>query len=324
VVVTGAAGFLGTKLASRLLQRKTLCGPDGDQEAIDEVLLVDTGCRDAPVSDARVKMASGDVSDAAFVRGIVDRDTGAIFHLAAVVSSAAEADFDKGLRVNLDATRALLEACRALPRVPRFIFASSLAVYGGEPRSSIDDDTALHPQTSYGAQKACCELLVNDYSRKGFVDGRAPRLPAIVVRPGAPNAAASTWASSIIREPLAGKDVGCPVSPASTMLMMSARRAVSALEMMAEIPGAKLGSRRALCLPGITVSAGEIHAALSRIAGEAAANRIQWAPDAAIQKIVDGWPGRIDAKRARALGIEGDTSIEEIIAAYIRGQPQAQ
>src|SRR6202047_5119144 len=203
VVITGGCGFLGRRVALSLLER-------GD---VDELVLFDNAPSALPLpEDERLALLTGDIADSATVRAAIAPGTDAVYHLAAVVSGEAEADTDLGYRVNLDGTRAALEACRALGTTPRLIFASSLAVYGGRLPPDVGDDTPLRPQTSYGTQKAIGELLVNDYSRKGFLDGRALRLPTVVVRPGRPNRAASTFASSIIREPLAGKEAGCPVA----------------------------------------------------------------------------------------------------------------
>ena len=203
VVVTGGCGFLGRRVALRLLER-------GD---IDELVLFDNAPSALPLpEDERLRLVTGDIADPAAVRGVIFPGTSSVFHLAAVVSGEAEADTDLGYRVNLAGTHAILEACRALGNCPRLIFASSLAVYGGALPPAVGDDTPLTPQTSYGTQKAIGELMVNDYSRKGFADGRALRLPTVVVRPGRPNRAASTFASSMIREPLSGREAVCPVS----------------------------------------------------------------------------------------------------------------
>jgi nucleoside-diphosphate-sugar epimerase len=200
------------------------------------------------------------------------------------------------------------------------VFASSVAVYGGDMPEVLDDATILTPQTSYGAQKAAGELLLNDYSRKGFVDGRALRLPTIVVRPGRPNRAASTFASSIIREPLAGQQAICPVERDAEMYVLSPRRVIQDLIHAFELPAADFGMTRMLTLPGITVSIGEMVDALEAVAGAEVARRIQWQPDARIQKIVAGWPARFDARRARAMGFEPDTDVAEIIRAHIEDE----
>ncbi|MGC2412432.1 MAG: D-erythronate dehydrogenase, partial [Stellaceae bacterium] len=249
IVITGGCGFLGRRVAIRLLEHGSGLGP------IDELVLFDNAAPALPLpEDKRVRLVTGDIADPATVRRLIAPGTEAVFHLAAIVSGEAEANTDLGYRVNLDGTRAVLDACRALGTSPRLVFASSLAVYGGTLPPSVGDDTALTPQTSYGTQKALGELLVNDYSRKGFVDGRALRLPTVVVRPGRPNRAASTFASSIIREPLSGQDAVCPVSPDTVMALASPRRIVEGLVHALDLPGAAFGTSRSLQLPGFSVA----------------------------------------------------------------------
>ncbi len=228
VLITGGAGFLGRRLAAQLLARGELAGPNGAPERIDELLLLDV-VEASGFSDARVKTLVGDIADRAVLERAIDTQTGAIFHLAAIVSGQAEADFELGMRINLDASRSLLEVCRALGHRPRVLFTSSVAVYGGELPEVVLDETALNPQSSYGTQKAIAELLLGDYARRGFVDGRVLRLPTISVRPGRPNAAASSFASGIIREPLNGEDAVCPVPLDTRLWLLSPRRAIDAL-----------------------------------------------------------------------------------------------
>src|SRR5260370_33363124 len=214
VVITGGCGFLGQRVALQLLARSD----------VDELVLFDNAPPALPQQDdKRLSVVTGDIADREAVRRVISGGTHSVFRLAAVVRGQAEADTDLGYRVNLDGTRAVLEACRALGACQRVVFASSLAVYGGALRPAVGDETPLTPRTSYGAQKAIGELVVNDYSRKGFVDGRAVRLPTVVVRPGRPNRAASTFASSMIREPLAGREAVCPVSPDTVMALASPR-----------------------------------------------------------------------------------------------------
>ena len=317
IVITGGCGFLGRRLALRLLDKGGALGP------IDELVLFDNAPSALPLpDDKRVRLVTGDIADRETVRALIaphgpKSGTHAVFHLAAIVSGQAEADTDLGYRVNLDGTRAVLDACRVLGSAPKLVFASSLAVYGGELPPKVGDDTALTPQTSYGAQKAIGELLVNDYSRKGFIDGRALRLPTVVVRPGLPNRAASTFASSIIREPLAGKDAVCPVSPETVMALASPRRVVAALAHALDIPGEALGSHRSLQVPGFSVSVGEMAAALRRAGGESAYKRIAWQPDPGVQKIISGWPMALATPRADGLGFERDAGIDEAVRFFI-------
>jgi len=315
VVITGGCGFLGRRLTLRLLDR-------GD---IDELVLFDSAPSALPLpEDRRLALMTGDIADRAVVREAIAPGTDAVYHLAAVVSGEAEADTDLGYRVNLDGTRAVLEACRALGTCPRLIFASSLAVYGGELPPDVGDDTPLRPQTSYGTQKAIGELLVNDYSRKGFVDGRALRLPTVVVRPGRPNRAASTFASSIIREPLSGKDAVCPVSPDTVMALASPRWVVAGLVHALDLPGAAFGDNRSLQLPGFSVAVGDMVEAVRRLGGEAAHARIRWRPDPLVQQIVSGWPPALFASRAAALGFTADPGIDAVVHAFIEDDLEMQ
>jgi len=316
VLITGGAGFLGRRLATSLLQRGTLAGAHGEQEPIDRMTLLDvvpaTG-----VTDPRVTVVSGDVADPVLIKSLVDRNTTSIFHLAAIVSGMAEADFDLGMRVNLDASRTLLDACRALAHRPRVVFTSSVAVFGGELSAIVPEGTAVTPQSSYGTEKAMAELLVNDYSRRGFVDGRALRLPTISVRPGRPNAALSSFASSIIREPLNGEDVVCPVDPEARVWLLSPHRAIECLIVGHEVPADALGSNRIVSLPGLSITVGEMVAALERVAGAEVVSRIKWERDPKVVKVVATWPGALDTMRARSLGFPGDASFDDIVRRYI-------
>src|SRR5579864_5527170 len=317
IVITGGCGFLGRRLALLLLDQGSALG------AIDELVLFDNAPSALPLpDDRRLSLVTGDIADRPTVARLIAPNgpksgTDAVFHLAAIVSGEAEADTDLGYRVNLDGTRAVLDACRALGSAPRLVFASSLAVYGGALPPEVGDATALTPQSSYGAQKAIGELLVNDYSRKGFIDGRALRLPTVVVRPGRPNRAASTFASSIIREPLCGQDAVCPVSPDTVMALASPRRIVAGLVHGLGIPAAAFGASRSLQLPGFSVSVGEMAQAVRRAGGIAAYERIRWQPDPAVQAIVSGWPPSLAAPRAEAFGFGRDRDIDEVVAAFI-------
>jgi nucleoside-diphosphate-sugar epimerase len=319
IVITGGCGFLGRRLAIRLLEAGSALGP------VDELVLFDNAASALPLpEDRRLSLVTGDIADRATVARLIAPGTDAVFHLAAIVSGEAEANTDLGYRVNLDGTRAVLDACRALGSLPRVVFASSLAVYGGELPSAVGDATALNPQTSYGTQKALGELLVSDYSRKGFVDGRALRLPTVVVRPGRPNRAASTFASSMIREPLAGQDAVCPVAPETVMALVSPRRIVAGLVHALGIPGEAFGASRSLQLPGFSVAVGEMAAALRRAGGEAAYARLSWQPDPLIQRIVASWPKALATPRADALGFGRDSGIDEVIAAFVEDDLPAQ
>jgi nucleoside-diphosphate-sugar epimerase len=323
VVITGGGGFLGMRLARTLLEQGTLQDREGRHRPIDRVVLVDV-TESPAMADPRVSWVTGDIADRAVLTGIIDADAAAIFHLAAIVSGMAEADFDLGIRINVDATRHLLEACRAAGQSPRVVFTSSVAVYGGELPEFISETTALNPQTSYGVQKAIGELLIADYTRKGFIDGRALRLPTISVRPGRPNAAASSFASGIVREPLNGEDAVCPVGPDARMWLASPDTAITSLIAAHDLPSAALGDRRWINVAGISVTAGEMVAALERIAGAEVARRVRWERDPRIERMVRGWPGAGDNARARALGFPVDESFDTIIRHYIeKDMPRA-
>ncbi|SAL79816.1 D-erythronate dehydrogenase [Caballeronia telluris] len=311
ILITGGAGFLGQRLARRLLERGELNGTP-----ITELVLLDV-VRPADFGDKRVRAETGDIADRAVLERAIDTDTQAIFHLAAIVSGQAEADFELGMRINLDASRLLLDVCRARGHAPRVLFTSSVAVYGGTLPDVVQDDTALNPQSSYGTQKAIAELLLSDYSRRGFVDGRVLRLPTISVRPGKPNAAASSFASGIIREPLNGERAVCPVDGKTRLWLLSPKSAIEILIAGLEIDRAAFGNRPVVNMPGLSVSVDEMVAALREVAGDEAVARIDWQPEERIEKIVGSWPGAWDTARATQLGLQGDKNFADVIRAYI-------
>ncbi len=317
VLITGGAGFLGRRLATKLLQRGTLKNAELREEKIDQITLFDV----VPAlgfNDPRINVVTGDISDVDALARIIDARTSSIFHLAAVVSSQAEDDFDLGLSVNLDASRVLFETCRQVGHCPKVIFASSLAVYGGALPEIVQDDTVLTPKTSFGVQKAMAELLLSDYSRKGFIDGRALRLPTIAVRPGKPNKAASSFTSSIIREPLNNVQTVCPVTPDMKLWLMSPRQAIECLIHGHNLGAEAFGQRQVLNLPGVTVAVREMVEVLGKIAGQPATRLIRWEPDPAIQRIIHTWPIRWDMSRAHMLGFKGDQDFESIVRAFIK------
>ena len=316
VLITGGAGFLGVKLAKKLLERGTLAGPDGKQHTLSRIVLLDQVAAQG-FTDTRIVSMTGDVADADSVARALTPSVQTVFHLAAVVSGEAESDFDLGMRINLDATRILLEQARHNGNKPRFVFTSSVAVFGGDLPAKVLDTTPATPQGSYGAQKAMCELMVTDYARKGFVDGRSVRLPTVSVRPGKANKAASSFASGIIREPLNGVTSICPVPPTTRMWVLSPRSTVNNLIHAHEVDGAVFGSAGAVNLPGLSITVGEMVAAMGRVAGDAPVKLIQWQEDAAIMKLVRTWPGDFITTRAESMGFIRDTNYDDVVRAYM-------
>ena len=318
VVITGGGGFLGRRLTNALLQRGLLTNQRGELETIDTIVLVDQALTETvDIDDQRVVAVPGDITDRDALRRVIDAETATVFHFAAVVSAAAEADFDLGMRVNIDGTIAVLEACRALPRAPRVIFTSSVASYGGALPETVDDAAPLTPKSSYGTQKAVGDLLINDYTRRGFIDGRVLRLPTIVVRPGKPNKAASSFASGIIREPLMGIEAICPVRPDTRVAILSPRRAVEAFLHAHDIDSDTWGDQRSANVPALSVTVEEMLEALNRVAGSRSLGRIVWTPDAEIQRIVGGWPGRFTSQLGVRLGFQTNADMDEIIQNFI-------
>jgi nucleoside-diphosphate-sugar epimerase len=318
VLVTGAAGMIGRKLAALIAADGVLAGQPVTHLALADVLMPEKPAGAAvPVSAVPADIA--DPSGAA--RLVADRPQ-FIFHLAAVVSGEAETDFDRGYSVNLDGTRNLLEAIRRAGDGyrPRFVFASSIAVFGMPFPPAIGDEFLSAPLTSYGTQKAMCELLLSDYTRRGFIDGVGIRLPTICVRPGKPNRAASGFFSSIIREPLAGQEAVLPVPDTVRHWHASPRAAVRFLIHAAQLDGVAIGPRRNLSMPGLSVTVAEQIEALRRVAGETVAARIRREPDPAVIRIVGGWPERFDPQRALALGFRAEKTFDEIIRIHIEDE----
>jgi D-erythronate 2-dehydrogenase len=305
-LITGAGGFLGRRLAEALLARNG-----------GKLVLLDRE-KPAGFDDPRVEALAGDIASPGVLAAAVSRDIDTVFHLAAVVSGEAEADFDLGMSVNVDGSRLLLEACRQAGNRPRVIFTSSVAVFGPSgDHASIDDSTAVDPRSSYGMEKAVAELLLKDYTRRGFIDGVVLRLPTISVRPGRPNKAASSFASGIIREPLAGVEAVCPVPPETRLWLLSPRAAVANLVHAAGIALPHTDRGRVINLPGISVTVEEMVAALGRIAGPEVAARVRWARDKNIEAIVTSWPSRWDVREALRLGFENDEDFDALVRAHI-------
>ena len=320
VVITGGLGFLGRRLADAVLARGALTGPSGAPESVDAVVLFDAVAPSARPAglDERIAIVAGDIADRDAVRGLVDRDDLSLFHLASVVSGGGEKDFDLAMRVNLDGGRHVLEAMRGPGGRRRLVFASSIAVFGGPwLPASVGDDTKQLPQTTYGITKTIGELLVNDYSRKGFLDGRSARLPTVIIRPGKPNAAASGFSSGVFREPLNGVDYVLPVALDTVMPVLGYRAVVEGMIALHELPGAVLGADRAVGLPALTVTVGDMVAALRRVAGARRLGDITVEPDPFIEAICRGWPADSHFRRALDLGLPREASLDEIVAYYI-------
>jgi nucleoside-diphosphate-sugar epimerase len=320
ILITGAAGMIGRKLTARLVGAGA--GSLNDR-AIEKLTLIDVVAPQKPEKFVgNVESRDADIADAAAADAAVAGRPDVIFHLAAVVSGEAETDFEKGVHVNLDGSRALIEAIRAVGDGyrPRLVFTSSIAVFGAPFPQSIADDFHLTPLTSYGTQKAIVELLLADYTRRGFVDAIGIRLPSIVVRPGKPNKAASGFFSSIIREPLAGEEAILPVPDAVLHWHASPRAATGFLVHAAGVDREQLGPRVNLTMPGVCCTVAEQIAALRRIAGEKVAARIRREPDALVARIVAGWPSRFDPRRALALGFKGEASFDDIIRVHIEDE----
>ncbi|KIT15079.1 D-erythronate dehydrogenase [Jannaschia aquimarina] len=315
ILITGAAGMVGRKLTEELVRRGEIGG-----RALTGLTLIDIV---PPIVPDGVPGAalSVDMADPAAAQALIEQRPDVIFHLAAIVSGEAEADFEKGYGVNLDGTLALLRAVAAQPDYcPRFVFTSSIAVFGAPLPDPIPDDHTPEPLTSYGTQKAMGELMVNDLSRRGLIDGISLRFPTICIRPGKPNAAASGFFSGILREPLNGQEAILPVPDDVKHWHASPRAAVAFLIQAAEMDLTPMGPRRALSLPGVAATVGEQIAALERVAGPEAVALIRREPDETIMRIVEGWPRSFDPARARKLGFEAEPDMDTIIRVYIEDE----
>lgn len=312
ILVIGGGGFIGQKIARELAFRGALRG-----KKIDRLVLADINAPALVDAPFPVETCICDITDRASVDGVLGADVDVVFLLAAIVSAQAEEEFDTGMRVNLFGTVNVLERCRALNTSPVLVFSSSLSVFGGDVPDPVTDWTLTNPQSSYGTQKAMGEMLINDYSRRGMVDGRALRLPTISVRPGAPNRAASAYLSSIFREPLNGLEAICPVPPDTMQYFLSPRRCIENLIIGAEIKADALGMNRCMTMPGLTLSIGQAVAAMTDVAGPEPAKLIRWEPQADIQQMVAGWRYDYVTTKAEALGLKRDGSFSEIIRHYL-------
>ena len=327
IIITGGGGFLGSELATTLLNRGELNGPSGDQEPIEEIVLIDARFV-MPQNDPRVQQIVGDISE----RNVIDEAIGSsqnisIFHLASMVSGECEEHYDDALRVNLDGGRNVFEAARAAAGRSRVVFASSIASFGGAAMPSPVSDTAKQtPQTTYGITKAICELLINDHTRKGHFDGRSARLPTVIIRPGKPNAAASGWASGMFREPLNGETCELPVRRDQPHPMTSFRTVVDSFVALHEAPEDRLGDDRAYGLPAHQVTPAMAGKALSELAEEKnlTLGQIEDAFDPRIQAIVDTWPTAVDGYRAVALGLPEPPPLKKIVEQYLEAFAQVE
>ena len=322
VVITGGGGFLGNQLARKLVERGSLCGISGEAEAIDELVIFDQAisAQAREGLEGSASFVEGDIADRDLIFSLMDRDDLSVFHLASVVSGEGEQNFDLAMQVNLKGGRNVFEACRARSSRPRVGFASSIAVFGGSAMPPVVSDTTKPtPQTTYGITKFMCELMVNDYSRKGFFDGRSARLPTIFIRPGKPNAAASSFASGVFREPLNGEACDLPVHREQKMPLLGYRNAVECFIRLHEAGPAELSDDRAYTLPSTAYSLHEMIAALERVAAKhgITLGPVNDAPDPVIQKIVATWPTATDSSRALALGLPNDASPDQVIKDYI-------
>jgi nucleoside-diphosphate-sugar epimerase len=315
VVITGGGGFLGQRLARRLLERGRLVGSSGRDEEIERVVLFDTVAAKT-LDDPRVDVVAGEIADRDEVFRLLDVPGASVFHLASVVSSGAERDFDLALRVNLHGGLHVLEACRAAGTA-RLVTTSSYACYGGDLPEIVDDRTPLRPTTTYGMTKVMLELLVNDYSRKGYVDGRTARLPTVVVRPGKPNLAASSWVSGVFREPLGGVDFVLPVGLAMATPVAGVRTVVESLMHLHDLDAGLLGADRAVLVPSVAVTAGDMVACVRRTGEGRQIGAIDVRPDAYLEAICGSWPKRVAAGRAEELGFPRDESLDAIAREYV-------
>jgi nucleoside-diphosphate-sugar epimerase len=318
VAITGGAGFIGRRVGETLAARGTILDSDGKAQQITEIRLIDVVSA-ANLNHPLLKSIVVPGLDPYPLAAAIDKQTTAVFHLAAIVSGGAEADFDLGWSVNVDGTRTLLELLRALGSKPRVVYTSSVAAFGGDMPKKIPDDFPPRPMTSYGAQKVIGELMVADFSRKGFIDGRSIRLPTIVVRPGKPNAAASSFFSGIIREPTAGQQAILPVPAETTRCwLLSPDRAVAALIRAMDLDQGSWGSPAALNLSGLSITVAEMLAALARVAGPEARSLVTYQRDPVIEKIVEGWAYDFEATRAEKLGFQPDPDFDSIVKAHLK------
>lgn len=308
IVVLGAAGFIGSRLVRALAHQF----PDAEIVAID--MRRPAGAVDGM---SNVTFAEGDLRDPDLIKRLFERPFDTVFHLAAALTVDAERDFERGMEINVHALIRLLEACRVQGNAPKFVFASSVSTFGGELPAVVDDYVHQNPQTSYGTHKLIAERLIDDYSRRGFLDGRSLRLPIVLTHPGPPTASVSDRIASLIREPLRGMPVSCPIAPETPLAVTSVDKVVAAMLRLHDVPAAALTHTRAMNLPALTVTPRQIADAVACKLPSDAPPSIEWKEDPAVQRAVESWPSRFASRRAVALGMEADGSIDEIIDAYL-------
>jgi len=319
ILITGGTGFIGQRLALECCNLQLDNKPSAD---IEKIVLADVAepgfWHQGLQENTKIETRFGDISDEGWVNSLFDQHYDVIFHLASIVSGHGEQDFDLAMKVNLDGARFLFECIRAQNNNARVVFTSSLAAFGGDTMpDTVGDTSKLTPQTTYGATKAIGELLINDYSRKGFLNGRSARLPTVIIRPGKPNLAASSFVSGLFREPLAGEACKIPVDPSQMMPILGYRSIVNGIIRLAEVPAEELGSDRSVGLPAINATVEEMMAALKNFAGNRHLGEHLLERDEVIAKIVSGWPTQTDNSRALKLGLPLDGSLEDIVQYYI-------
>lgn len=318
VVITGGGGFIGSQLTAALLERGHLAGPSRNEEPIQSITLIDISHPSSVIDDPRIERVVADATDEAAIRAAIGQDDVSVFHLASMVSAGCENDFDGAINVNVRGAQTVLNALRACRTAPRVVFTSSMAAFGSDAvQSVVSDETKLTPETTYGVTKAIVELLVNDYTRKGYVDGRSARLPTVIIRPGRPNAAASSWVSGIFREPLNGQDMVVPVDIDLPVLVTGYRTVVHNLIALHDGRSDDLGSDRAMNLPAIAATANEMTATLCEVAGERITRFIRHEHDELVSRIFASWPQASTFDRALKLGLKTDANLESIVQHYI-------